>query len=87
MRFSALLNLNDAVWQRLKKDAIKWAESDRPLPTAEESFEQVDGITRAVLPAYWNFPTDAHTFYADEFQSMVVMRREAIVQDMRRASL
>jgi len=77
MRIPALLlNRNEAIWLRIKEDAVRWAESDRPLPTDEESLERVGRIANAVLPEDMVLPVDAQKFYADEFYAMVTVKRE-----------
>ena len=60
----------------MKEDAVRWAESNRPLPTGEESLERVGRIANAVLSDDMTLPLDAHKFYANEFYSMVSVKRE-----------
>lgn len=79
-----LLNRNDAIWQWMKEDAGRWAESDRPLPTDEEGLERVGRIANAVLPEDVSLPVDAHRFYADEFCTMVTVKRaRAFIKTVR----
>lgn len=75
------------IWQRMKEDAVGWAESGRPLPTVEESLERIGRIANVVLPDCWILPADACKFYADEFHSMVNVKRKAMLREMRRVSL
>jgi hypothetical protein len=68
----------------MKEDAVRWAESGRPLPTDEESLERIGRIANAVLAEDMVFPVDAQKFYADEFCSMVsVMRARAFIKTVK----
>jgi hypothetical protein len=59
----------------MKEDAVRWAESDCPLPTDEESLERIGRIANALLAEDMVLPVDAQKFYADEFCSMVSTNR------------
>lgn len=67
----------EALWQQLKADAVKWADSDRPLPTREQCVQQVGNSATVALPQHFALPEYARSFYADEFYGMVRMRRES----------
>jgi len=79
MKQDRVFNVNDAIWQQMKADAIEWAESDDSLPTAEECLEHVARVAKDLLPEYCTFPVEARTFYASEFQRMVSIRRENVI--------
>lgn len=74
-----MTNFN-GIWQRMKKDAIKWAHSKRPMPNSKECIEHIGRVAEMALPRS-GLPTEARDFYASEFYAMIAVERKRRAYD------
>lgn len=69
------MTFSDEIWQHIKKDANKWADSERPMPSADDCLEHIRQLLETTMPRYSWISAEARAFYANEFVSMIAIRR------------
>lgn len=69
------VDFSEAIWQRIKKDADKWANSDRAMPSPNECLEHIRHLVEVTMPRYSWIGVEARGFYGREFLSMIAAKR------------
>lgn len=69
------MEFRNAIWQRIKRDAIDWADSGQPIPSPDQCRYHVRHIAATTMPPYSRISVEACGFYASELLNLIIARR------------